>query len=158
MRIEWQVAVFCTLSCCFCGLINRKRVMIGQLDCSSLLTRVGFAHIYLEAWLRWSVMLQEICSSWLLCWLWLPRYRAILRKKNEGKPISFQRSKSPYPKKEKVGTNEIQQELGVRSIKPGCYRSEKKKKQDKQKLQKFLYTSGGYIWKSLTSLVFSRCF
>ena len=25
MRIEWQVAVFCTLSCCFCGLINRKR-------------------------------------------------------------------------------------------------------------------------------------
>lgn len=40
--------------------------------------------------------------------------------------MSFQRSKSPYPKKEKVGTNEIQQELGVRSIKPGCYRSEKK--------------------------------
>ena len=48
-------------------------------------------------------------------------------KKNEGKPMSFQCSKSPYPKKEKVGTNEIQQELGVRSIKPGCYRSEKKK-------------------------------
>lgn len=47
-------------------------------------------------------------------------------KKNAGKPISFQRSKSPYPQKEKVGTNEIQQELGVRSIKPGCYRSEKK--------------------------------
>lgn len=157
MRIEWQVAVFCTLSCCFCGLINRKRVMIGQLDCSSLLTRVGFAHIYLEAWLRRSVMLQETCSSWLLCWLWLPRYRAILRKKNEGKPMSFQRSKSPYPKNEKVGTDEIQQELGVRSIKPGCYRSEKKK-QDKRKLKKFLYTSGGYIWKSLTSLVFSRCF
>lgn len=60
---------------------QEARVMIGQLDCSSLLTRVGFAHIYLEAWLRWSVMLQEICSSWLLCWLWLPRYRAILRKK-----------------------------------------------------------------------------
>ena len=49
------------------------------------------------------------------------------QEKNEGKPISFQRSRTPYPKKEKVGTNEIQQELGVRSIKPGCYRSEKKK-------------------------------
>ena len=56
----------------------------------------------------------------------IARKQGYSQEKNEGKPISFQRSKSPYPKKEKVGTNEIQQELGVRSIKPGCYRSEKK--------------------------------
>ena len=86
MRIEWQVAVFCTLSCCFCGLITGSYSAISrQLDCSLLLTRVGFAHIYLEAWLRRSVMLQEICSSWLRCWLWLPGNRAILRKKKRRK-------------------------------------------------------------------------
>ena len=156
MRIEWQVAVFCTLSCCFCGLINRKRVMIGQLDCSSLLTRVGFAHIYLEAWLRWSVMLQEICSSWLLCWLWLPRYRAILRKKHR---------KTNFLSTQQITLPEEGESRGEwNPARTGCQEHQArllqiwKKKQDKRKLKKFLYTSRGYIWKSLTSLVFSRCF
>ena len=156
MRIEWQVAVFCTLSCCFCGLINRKRVMIGQLDCSSLLTRVGFAHIYLEAWLRWSVMLQEICSSWLLCWLWLPRYRAILRKKRrKTNSLSTQQITLPEEGESRDGWNQAR---------TGCQEHQArllqiwKKKQDKRKLKKFLYTSRGHIWKSLTSLVFSGCF
>ena len=156
MRIEWQVAVFCTLSCCFCGLINRKRVMIGQLDCSSLLTRVGFAHIYLEAWLRWSVMLQEIRSSWLRCWLWLPGYRAILRKKTKENQFPFNAANHLTRRRRKSGRMKSSKNWVSGASSQAA--TDLKKKQDKRKLKKLLYTSRGYIWKSLSSLVFSRCF
>ena len=146
MRIEWQVAVFCTLSCCFCGLITGSYSAISrQLDCSLLLTRVGFAHIYLEAWLRRSVMLQEICSSWLRCWLWLPGNRAILRKKTKENQCPFNAANHLTRRRRKSGRMKSSKNWVSGASSQAA--TDLKKKQDKRKLKKFLYTSRGSIEK-----------